>query len=201
MRCCVASFHLGFLVPYSVADDLAPLASYEGKPIVELRFDPPSQPVARPDLHRLLPFPPGTPLHLAEVRDAIKRLFATGEYSNIEFDAEPAPGGVVLTVRTTEQWFVGPVEVHGKVKLPPSEGQLANAARLELGVPFNEEDLQAAEKGITTYCSATGFTGPRSNLKSTAISSTSRFRSPFMSIPASARAFRARHDWRHAHPA
>ena len=43
---------------------------------------------------------------------------------------------------------MGPVEVDGKVKLPPSEGQIANAARLELGTPFNEEDLQNAQKGI-----------------------------------------------------
>jgi outer membrane protein insertion porin family len=150
-------FVVGLLAARAPGDDLAPVGSYEGKPIAQLRFDPPSQPVTRADLARLVPFPPGTPLHLSDVRSAIKRLYATGEYSNIEIDTEDAANGVVLIIRTTEQWFVGPVEVHGKVKLPPSEGQLANAARLELGTPFNEEDLQIAEKGIDDLLQRNGL--------------------------------------------
>src|SRR6185436_11583228 len=114
-------FVVGLLAARAPGDDLAPVGSYEGKPIAQLRFDPPSQPVTRADLARLVPFQPGTPLHLSDVRSAIKRLYATGEYSNIEIDTEDAANGVVLIIRTTEQWFVGPVEVHGKVKLPPSE--------------------------------------------------------------------------------
>ena len=127
---------------------MAPPEAYEGKPISQIRYDPPSQPVTRADLARLVPFKPGAPLRLAEVREAIKRLYGTGQYSNIEIETEPAPNGVTLLIRTTEQWFVGPVEVHGKMRVPPNEGQLGNAARLELGAPFNEEDLQTAEKGI-----------------------------------------------------
>jgi outer membrane protein assembly factor BamA len=73
---------------------------------------------------------PGTPLRQSDVRDAIKRLYNTGEYQDIEVTWEPSPTGVVLVFRTVEQWFVGPVEVRGKVSLPPSEGQLANSARL-----------------------------------------------------------------------
>src|SRR4051812_47818141 len=86
----------GLLVARATGDDLAPPAAYEGKPLSQLRFDPPSQPVARADLARLVPFQPGTPLHLADIRSAIKRLFGTGEYSNIEIDTEPGADGVVL---------------------------------------------------------------------------------------------------------
>ena len=139
------------------AADLAPADEYEGKPIQELRFEPPSQPVTRADLARLMPLHDGTPLHLAEVRSAIKQLYSTGLYANIEIDAEPAGSGVVLVIRTTEQWFVGPVEVHGKVNYPPNEGQLANAARLELGTPFNDDDLQAAAKGIQDLLQRNGL--------------------------------------------
>src|SRR5579864_1815149 len=89
LRCLLC---LGCLLPLSLADDLLSPASYEGKPVAEVRFDPPSQPVARADLARLVlnSFPAGTPLHLADVRAAIKRLYATGEYSNIEMDTAPA---------------------------------------------------------------------------------------------------------------
>ena len=93
-------------------------------------------------------FPPGAPLRQSDIRDAIKRLYKTGEYQDIEVGWEPSPNGIVLVFRTVEQWFVGPVEVRGKVSLPPAEGQLANATRLELGTPFNEEDIEGAIKGI-----------------------------------------------------
>jgi outer membrane protein insertion porin family len=131
-----------------IAADLAPRSIYEGQRIVNIRFDPPAQPVASGDLNRLLPWKPGDALHLVDVRAAIKRLFATGSYSSIDVDTEPAAGGVGLVIRTTEQWFIGPVEVHGKVNLPPSEGQLADASRLDLGQPFSDEDLQTALNGM-----------------------------------------------------
>src|SRR5580704_13416678 len=113
-----------------IADELAPRSAYEGMRIVGIRFDPPAQPVASEDLNRLLTWKAGDALHLTDVRAAIKRLYATGSYSAIDVDVEPAAGGVALVIRTTEQWFIGPVEVHGKVDLPPSEGQLADASRL-----------------------------------------------------------------------
>jgi outer membrane protein insertion porin family len=145
-------------VSFAQKPALAPPEQYEGKPIAEIRFDPESQPLTRADLARKVPFKPGTPLHLAEVRDAIKLMYSTGLYSNIEIETQPAANnGVVLIIRTTEQWFVGPVEVRGKVSTPPNEGQLANATRLELGTPFNDEDIQAAEKGMTDLLQRNGL--------------------------------------------
>src|SRR5205085_8050642 len=113
--------------------DLAPSPDYEGRPIEKVRFEPPSQPLPQEELERLVPFRQGTPLRLAEVRDAIKRLYATGRYDDLEVATEPEANGVVLVIRTKEQYFVGGVEVRGKVSLPPSESQLANASRLQLG--------------------------------------------------------------------
>ena len=140
-----------FLVADLVAvhgEELSIPREYEGRLIQAVRFEPPLQPVTRADLARLVPFQPGAPLRQEDIRDAIKRLYKTGEYQNIEVGWEPSPNGIVLVFRTVEQWFVGPVEVRGKVSLPPSEGQLANATRLELGTPFNEEDIDGAIKGI-----------------------------------------------------
>ncbi|HLK66889.1 MAG TPA: POTRA domain-containing protein [Bryobacteraceae bacterium] len=140
-----------------MADDVATADTYEGKKITRVQYDPPSQPVLSADLARLVPFHEGDPLHLADVRDAIKRLYGTGRYSYIEIDTVPVADGVTVTIRTTEQWFVGPVEVHGKVHTPPNEGQLANATRLDLGTPFNEEDLQTAQKGISDLLQRNGL--------------------------------------------
>ncbi len=156
VRCLVGCCILACL-PILKSDDLAVPKEYEGRPIESVRFDPPLQPVARADLNRLVPLRPGTPLRQSDVRDAIKRLYNTGEYQDIEVTWESSPTGVVLVFRTVEQWFVGPVEVRGKVSLPPSEGQLANAARLELGTPFNDEDIDAAAKGIQNLMQRNGL--------------------------------------------
>src|SRR5689334_5176572 len=137
--------------------DLAPASEYEGRPISEVRYEPRSQPVAAADLARAVTFKSGAPLHVEEVRDAIKRLYATGEYSNIEIEAVPDGNSVALVIRTTEQWFVGPVEVHGKVKMPPSEGQLQNATRLELGTPFDDGDVQTATEGMRNLLQRNGL--------------------------------------------
>jgi outer membrane protein assembly complex protein YaeT len=139
------------------AADLAPASEYEGKPIAEIRFDPVQQPVVRAERARLLPFQPGMPLHLAEVQAAIKRLYATGEYSNIEVEAQPAANGVVVVIHTTEQWFVGPVEVHGSIKTPPNAGQLANATRLALGTPYDDSDLGGATDNIRDLLQRNGL--------------------------------------------
>src|SRR5947207_1248937 len=85
------------LIPLSLpslhADDLAPPHEYEGRTIEQLRFEPQLQPVSRADLARLVPFKPGMPLRLAEVRDAIKRMYGTGEYADIEISTEPSATG------------------------------------------------------------------------------------------------------------
>jgi outer membrane protein insertion porin family len=145
LRCFLCTCFFSLTIPGA---DLAPSSEYEGRPISEIRYEPQSQPVARADLQRLVPFPAGTPLHMADVREAIKRLYGTGDYSNIEVEAVPDGASVALVFRTTEQWFVGPVEVHGKVKMPPNEGQLQNATRLELGTPFDDADVQTATESM-----------------------------------------------------
>src|SRR5262245_10935385 len=139
------------------AGELALPADYEGKPIQEIRFEPAFQPVSRADLARLIPFPPGTLLKQDDVRETIKRLFATGEYQDIEVSWEPVPDGIALVFRTSEQWFVGPVEVRGRTNSPPNRGQLANAAGLELGEPFSDEDLDVATKRLQNLMQRNGL--------------------------------------------
>jgi|HubBroStandDraft_1064217.scaffolds.fasta_scaffold05737_2 outer membrane protein insertion porin family len=139
------------------AGDLTPQAEYEGKAVAHVRFDPATQPLATADLTRALAFSPGVQLHLADVRAAIKRLYGTGEYSNIEVDTEPAADGVSLIFRTTSQWFVGSVDVKGKINQPPSASQLASATRLDLGAPFSDRDVDTAVDNLRTLLQRNGL--------------------------------------------
>jgi outer membrane protein insertion porin family len=153
---------LRFLCLFTIASsihaaELAMPGEYEGKPVAGVRFEPSTQSVAAKDLNRLVSFSIGAPLHLADVREAIKRLYGTGRYENVEADTEPVAGGLTLIFRTTEQWFVGPIEVHGRINAPPNAGQLANSARLDLGTPFSDSDLKTATDNLRTLLQNNGL--------------------------------------------
>jgi outer membrane protein insertion porin family len=136
-------------MPCLHSQGLEPESAYEGKLIQEVQFDPPMQPITSSDLGRLmLPVKSGSALSLDDVRATIRKLYSTGLYSDIEVETQPAERGLIVVVHTSEQWFIGPVEVKGKVDSPPNAGQIANASRLLLGTPFSEDDINTAVQHI-----------------------------------------------------
>ncbi len=120
---------------------------YEGKPVLNIRFDPPQQPLEGAELFAMLPLKRGEPLRMSVVRASIDRLFATGRYADIQVDAAPYESGVIVTFLTTNSWFIGNVTVAGKLAEPPNREQLDNATRLELGQPYTTSKLDAAIMG------------------------------------------------------
>ena len=131
--------------------------AYEGQRIVDIQFSPAEQPVASDDLDQAITVKKGTPLHMADIRESMRKLFATGRYEDIQVDAEPAGGGVIVRFITRNSWFVGHVAVEGNVGDPPNPGQMADATRLDLGQPFHEEDLNQAERGVRRLLTANGY--------------------------------------------
>lgn len=120
---------------------------YEGKKILAIEFEPPAQPVEMVELHRMIPLEVGQPLTEADVRTAMGRLFATGRYADIQVDARSTPEGVILKFLTQSSWFIGHVTAAGNLSVPPNAGQLENAARLDLGQPYRQTDLDQALAG------------------------------------------------------
>ncbi|MBS1856770.1 MAG: BamA/TamA family outer membrane protein [Acidobacteria bacterium] len=118
--------------------------AYIGRSVVNIRFDPPRQPIEGEELFQILPLKRGQPLSMDVVRESIARLFATGRYADIQVDAEPYNQGVIVTFRTRNSWFVGNVSAGGKVNDPPTAGQLVNASRLELGTAYSDASLDQA---------------------------------------------------------
>ncbi len=137
--------------------DLPNPHAFEGQRIVAVRFDPPSQPLTPAELSNILPLRPNTTYKANELQNAIRRLYATGRYDSIAAEGQPAPGGVAVVFHTTSQWFVGRVEVEGKIKSPPNAGQLAAASRLELGRPLGDADLQNATAAVQHLMQQNGF--------------------------------------------
>src|SRR5581483_1443151 len=80
--CAILSFGL-FYPPL-----FAQIEKYEGKQIITIQFEPRTQPLDPSELHDILPLQLGQPLHIADVRASIERLYATGRYADIQVDAE-----------------------------------------------------------------------------------------------------------------
>jgi outer membrane protein assembly complex protein YaeT len=136
---------------------LAQYQKYEGRPVVNIRFEPAEQPLEGAELFDMLPLKRDQPLRMSVVRSSVERLFATGRYRDIQVDAEPYNGGVIIKFITANSWFIGNVSVSGKVDDPPNRGQLSNATRLDLGQPYTGNDLDTAVNGQRRLLESNGL--------------------------------------------
>src|ERR1700733_9791145 len=129
---------------------------YEGKPIATVQFAPAMQPLTIDQLMAMLPLRIGQPLRASDLRDAIQRLYQTGEYADIAVDATLADAGVNLKFITKPAYFIGYFDVNG-VSEPPNAGQLLVATKLVLGGPYAPTDTTAAVGRITDLLKRNGF--------------------------------------------
>jgi len=128
----------------------------EGRTIQRIDFEPATQPLPRDELDRLLPLHVGNPLHQADVRQSLQKLFDTGRFADVTIDAEPMGDGVVLRIATELNYFVGGVTFEG-VADPPNRNQLLTATKLELGAPFNESQLKQSIDSLQERLRANGL--------------------------------------------
>ncbi len=131
-------------------------AQFDGLAVTRVEFSPAAQPLPEAELRRLLPLRQGTTLTPALVRDAIQKMFNTGRYSDVRVDAERDGAGVRLTFVTELTYFVGRVSVVG-VPDPPNSGQLTTATKLQLGTPYNSNDLVQATQNIQDRLRSNGL--------------------------------------------
>ncbi|HZT36554.1 MAG TPA: outer membrane protein assembly factor BamA [Bryobacteraceae bacterium] len=123
-------------------------ASFAGRRVVEVQYSPAQQPLDPVDLARAQAVKTGDPLDLDAVGRAIDQLYATGRYEDIQVEAEPAEGGIIVRFVTVERWFVGHVGAQGKISAPPNRGQISVSTELNLGAPYDPNSLKAAEDNI-----------------------------------------------------
>jgi len=130
----------------------------EGRAVSRIEFQPTDQPLPREELDRLLPIHPGTPLRMAEVRDAIQKLYLTGRFSDISVDANLEGETAVVVFTTSPAYFVSRVSILGEAE-PPNRNQLSSATQLELGTPFHDDAVEAAATRIQERLRANGLYG------------------------------------------
>src|SRR5579862_5277184 len=147
----------GFVLLLCVAASAhAQTTAFEGRTVVDVQYSPASV-LSEADLAAVQPVKKGEPLRADDVARAIDGLFATGRFSDIRAEAEPSGTGVTVRFVTTPRYFLGGVDVEGKVALPPNRGELHSNTQLTLGSPFKEEDLTNAVNSVKRLLTSNGL--------------------------------------------
>ncbi len=133
---------------------------FEGKQIAQISWFPETQPLAMSEITALIPLKRNELYTAANVRATIERLYATGRYQDIQVDATPVTNGVALRFITQNSWFIGHVAVQSDLSDPPTPGQIISSSRLDLGSPFDEDQVTSAETNIDRLLIDNGYFAP-----------------------------------------
>ena len=99
----------------------------------------------------------GETLTRTVLRHGIQSLYSTLEFSDISVEATPdGADGVKLTFVTRNNFFVGALHVEGAPR-PPTPSQIINAAKLQLGNLFSQDDVDAAVANIKKLMIENGY--------------------------------------------
>jgi len=132
------------------------LNSLQGLVVSGIQINSPA--VENPDsLIPLLPQKVNQPLDKSKVQQSVQVLYNTGRFAEIQVEAQRTPKGeVVLVFDGRENYFFGSLLVEGAPGRP-SDSQLINASKLNLGEQFNEEKIKAGIDGMQTALQEGGF--------------------------------------------
>lgn len=134
---------------------------FNGRRIYQVRLEPADQPLSRDQIGQSVLIRPGDTFSEVRLGDAVKRLFATGRYKDIEADVEESANGLVITFRTKPTYFLSQLTIEG-VPSPPSQAVLNSATRLDLGSEVDGETaIPAAVEGLRETLRANGYMNPK----------------------------------------
>jgi outer membrane protein assembly complex protein YaeT len=136
------------------------VSGFEGRNIESIEYIPDSFLDAM-DLARAQPLKTGQPLHIDMVSQAIDSLFATGQFADIAVEGDLAGAGVRLRFIVQPQKFVAGIQTSGKIKAPPSSGELHSFTQISLGQSFEEKDIGAAVTSLHNLMERNGFYGAK----------------------------------------
>src|SRR4029077_7473142 len=114
------------------------LNSLQGIKVVLIQINGPGVDYAE-SLLPILPQKVNDPLDKYKVRQSVQVLYNTGRFAEIQVEAQRNPRGeVVLLCDARENYFFGSILAEGSAA-HPSDSQLVNASKLNLGEQFTEE--------------------------------------------------------------
>ena len=132
------------------------LSRYLGQTVHAIKFPG----IAPEDQQRLvasLTQKPGEPLDHDALRQSIQTLYTTGRFADIQIEAEAAGENQVdLSFITSPNFFVGQVLADGAPQRP-TDNQVANASKLQLGELFTQDKLERGLKNIQRVMEENGY--------------------------------------------
>jgi outer membrane protein insertion porin family len=135
-----------------------PYAAIAGQRVHDIQFRGVPPILDRQRLIALIPQKADEPLDKRKLRDSIQALYATGRFQDIQVEAEPSPGNELSLVFTAKpSQFVGPVSVTGAPRGGPSDHQLLNASKLQLGELLTDDLLAQAMAGMKRILEDNGY--------------------------------------------
>ncbi|HEX6805456.1 MAG TPA: outer membrane protein assembly factor BamA [Terriglobales bacterium] len=100
---------------------------------------------------------PGDTLDRERLRQGLRALFATGRFGDLRAECDRGSDGKVqLSFISRANFFVGSVSVEG-APTRPSESQIVNASKLQLGELFSKEKLERAVQNVVRLMKDNGF--------------------------------------------
>ncbi len=132
------------------------LNSLQGLKVAQIQINSPGIDNAEA-LLSLLPQKLNEPFDKYKVQQSVQALYSTGRFAQIQVEAERNPQSEVrLTFDGRENYFFGSILVEG-LSGRPTDNQLVNASKLNLGEQFTEEKITAGIEGMQRTLQENGY--------------------------------------------
>ena len=142
----------------TLAQVVAPGAELWGQPVLDVRLSCNAR-LAITDFPGVVSQEVGQPLEASKIAASLKKLYATGRFTELRAEAESGQGGVHLLFVGRAQYFIGVVQVEGAPN-PIGPRVLVTSTRLRLGQPVSDDDLAAAQRHISETLASNGYYRP-----------------------------------------
>jgi outer membrane protein insertion porin family len=131
------------------------VSQLEGQNVAEVRVVSESDEILLKDLPEL-PLISGHPYDSEAVRASLRKLYATGNYSDLRAEVANVSGGIRVDFVAKQNYFIGVVRVIGLID-PPSDSAAYSALRLAVGTEFRESELSDAVTRLSEALALEGF--------------------------------------------
>jgi outer membrane protein assembly complex protein YaeT len=132
------------------------LNSLQGLKVAKIQVNGPGIDDAE-SLLTVLPQKINEPLDRYKVRQSVQALYNTGRFAEIQVEAQRNPAGeVVLAFDARENYFFGSILAEGS-PVHPTDSQLVNASKLNLGEQYTDEKITAGIEGMQRTLQENGY--------------------------------------------